>query len=148
MRCVSVVAHATILHRHRNLKTPERIAGILQALKDGAPHYLACESNGVSREAWVQWRREDYELAEQANQARLGNLREQVHVIHKAGQRGDWKASQVLLKAAPETKDYFAEEQKQTAIQFVLNITRGPVAQTGVTLEQQPHSITIEDNAA
>lgn len=115
--------------RNAMLRSPERIAGILQALSDGSPHYLAAESNGVSRETWNQWRKEDYELARQADEARLGNLRSQVHVLHKAGQRGDWKASQALLKAAPETKDYFAEDTKPTAIQFVLNITRSELAQ-------------------
>ena len=134
--------------RNLSLRSPERIAGILQALKDGSPHYLAAEANGVPRGTWDGWRRADVELARAADEARLGNLREQVQVIHKAGQRGDWKASQVLLKAAPETKDYFAEDTKPTAIQFVLNITRGEIAQTGVTLEQQAIHISNESDAA
>lgn len=118
--------------RNLSLRSPERIAAILEALNNGSPHYLACESNGVPRGTWDQWRRDDVELALAAEQARMGNLREQVQVIHKAGQRGDWKASQVLLKAAPETKDYFAEDTKPTAIQFVLNIIREP---TGTIIE-------------
>lgn len=109
---------------------PETIAAILEALSTGAPHYLAAESAGVSRETWEQWRKQDSELNRLAQQARIGNLTAQVQVLHKAGQRGDWKASQALLKAAPETKDYFAEDTKPTAIQFVLNIVRGDIAQT------------------
>lgn len=113
-------------------RSPERVAAILQGLHDGAPHFLAAEAAGVPRETWARWRKDDPALALQAEQARISNLVSQVQVIHKAGQRGDWKASHVLLKAAPETKDYFAEDTKPTAIQFVLNIIREP---TGTIIE-------------
>lgn len=112
--------------RNLDKRSPERIAAILEAISNGSPMYLAAESQGISRDSWSRWCKEDYDLAQQAQAARIGNLAAQVEVIHKAGKRGDWKASHVLLKAAPETKDYFAEDTKPTAIQFVLNIIREP----------------------
>ena len=114
--------------RNLDKRSPERIAAILETISQGSPAYLAAESNGIDRGTWSRWCKEDYALAEQAQSARLSNLAMQVNVIHKAGQRGDWKASHTLLKAAPETKDYFAEDQKPPAIQFVLNITRDNIA--------------------
>lgn len=113
-------------------RTPEIIAAVLEDISQGVPEYLAATSQGLGERTLARWKADDEALAYQIKCARAKHLGSRVAVLTKAGDRGDWKAAQVQLKAAPETKDYFAEDTKPTAIQFVLNIIREP---TGTIIE-------------
>lgn len=85
-------------------RTPENQATILDELTKGVPLSLVAGVIGLGYDAFNDWRKADPVFDRLVYQARQMHLANQYGNIAKASDRGDWKAAQAMLQAAPETK--------------------------------------------
>lgn len=89
-------------------RSPENMAKILEMVNQGASPNLAIQACGCSEGLMTKWRTEDPSFAELIRVARGMFLSGQQVNIAKSGHRGDWKASQAILQASPETRKEWA----------------------------------------
>jgi len=88
----------------RGNRTPEILAQILERISLGSPLYIAAGAAGITDELFREWRKSDQSVARLVGEARQDFISRQYGNIAKASDRGDWKAAQAMLQAAPETR--------------------------------------------
>lgn len=134
------VARSTDIGSDTNRRvTPEKLAGILQAVAAGAPEGLAAQAAGFRPATLSEWKADDPSLANAIATARSQRALKRIDNIEKAGDRGDWKASAYGLERDPLTREAFAQHGMGGGITIVLNIPRddGP-APKGITIDAEP----------
>ncbi len=85
-------------------RSPEIMANILKLVSEGASPNLAVQACGLSESHVTKWKQQDESFKELLRIARGVFLTGQQRNIAKASKRGDWKAAQAMLQAAPETR--------------------------------------------
>lgn len=107
----------------RGNRTPETQAAILWSLEQGMSMAQASEANGIKYEMFNAWRKSDEvfdRLVWQARHQLLGGMQTE---IVKSARRGDWKAAESVLKASPETrKDWSNNNAGAGGINVTINI--------------------------
>lgn len=119
----------TTAERHMattGIRSAENAAAILDKLSRGVPFSIAPGAIGISYETFLKWRKDDPTFDRLVWQARQDHLSNQYGNIAKASDRGDWKAAQAMLQAAPETrKDWSANNAGAGGITVNIAIRAG-----------------------
>lgn len=106
------------------LRSEEALKKFLSIYALSGSVYMACKASGASQKTVERWRKEDPKLDDEMEIARAAKLAE---YIRKIADSKDWKAALKLLQIAPETKEQFADRQKDESPKIVLNIVRDKV---------------------
>ena len=101
-------------------RSPENLSQIINVYALTGNKTLASGAAGISRETLRNWCLEDHELLAQMSYQRKMFLAGQFEKISKAK---DWKAAKEILARSPETRDEWAEKQKESPT-IILNIQR------------------------
>ena len=123
---LAVAEQTNIIDEPRVGATPEKLAGILEALSAGGTQEIACRANGISPDTFRRWCERDKALAHAVDAAKSQRALKRIGNIEKAGDRGDWKASAYLLERDEQTKGSFGGHTGSGGITIVLNIPREP----------------------
>lgn len=104
----------------------QRHGAVLAALADGATLTLAATIAGVNATTLANWRSADARFAAQCDEASAGFARRHLSHISKAGDRGDYKASQWLVSRHRLTREDYGDQQARGSggLTIVLNIPR------------------------
>lgn len=103
-------------------RSPENAASILYAISQGMPQGIAAGSVGIAPETLRDWKKADPTFDRLVWQARQEHLGRQYGNIAKASDRGDWKAAQAILQAAPETKKDWSTGSSSGGVQVNISI--------------------------
>ena len=105
-------------------RTPETVNAILGFIGSGAPLDVAANAAGITPQTLYRWQTECPEFRGLVRTARANK---QVEWVEKLDQAKDWKAQLKLLQVSPETKEHFADRQKNEGPTIILNIHRDEV---------------------
>lgn len=86
-------------------RTPENAAEILGRVEMTGDQKLAARTVGIHPDTLRRWRESDENFAAQLDAATAAFLEGQYCNVVRAGERGDWKASERLLSVNPMTKE-------------------------------------------
>jgi hypothetical protein len=87
----------------RTVKTPNRRAAILKALRSGRGYATSAEAVGITRETLRQWRHEDPAFAAECEHALDRAIEIMEHAVYQRGLQGDTLAAFGWLRAhAPQ----------------------------------------------
>ena len=105
-------------------RTPETVNAILGFIGSGAPLDVAANAAGITPQTLYRWQTECPEFQGLVRTARANK---QVEWVEKLDKAKDWKAQLKLLQVSPETKEHFADRQKDEGPTIILNIHRDEV---------------------
>ena len=105
-------------------RTPDTVHAILGFIGSGDPLDVAANAAGITPQTLYRWQTECPEFQGLVRTARANK---QVEWVEKLDQAKDWKAQLKLLQVSPETKEHFADRQKNEGPTIILNIHRDAV---------------------
>ncbi|MDJ0512800.1 MAG: hypothetical protein QNJ62_05085 [Methyloceanibacter sp.] len=115
--------------------TEARLLRLLSAYKAGAGHTVAAAFAGIGLNTSKAWREASPTLARVIDEIDASRATESIQAIHKAQQRGDWKAAERLLETNRLTKeDGWSQVKQQGGSSFVVHISI-PRDSEAVTIE-------------
>jgi len=120
---LSLVQTGSKLPRKRS---PEAVNAVLGFIDQGATEEMAARAAGIHPKTLYNWKLECPEFAAMIAVARARKQVEWVNNIDRAGKK-DWKASDRLLQADPDTREIFGRQVKQEGPKIILNIHRDEV---------------------
>ncbi|RJO72841.1 MAG: hypothetical protein C4523_02400 [Myxococcales bacterium] len=125
------------------LRTPENISIILEQCKLGASERVIAAKIGMSLGGYQAWVESDAELRTQIEDAQADFACRHLDSVSKAGYRGDWKASEAILKRHKLTREDWSDGQGKVAAQLAVQINIGRASP-----DEQPQVIEISGKTA
>ncbi len=122
-------------------RSEETLTQFLSVLALSGDKKLACAAVGITEQTVANWCNEDPQLLVEMKTARAHKL---AGHIAKIAESKDWKAHLKLLQVAPETRDQYADRQKQDGPTIVLNIHRDEVVIESGAPDKSPDNATFE----
>lgn len=107
----------------RDAYSPESAATILENIKQGATFKLAAAAIGIHADTLTDWRKASPNFWRAIEKAQATFALRHVGNIAKAGDKGDWRASDRLLQSHPMTKEDFQDKQSG-GVSITFNINR------------------------
>ena len=102
-------------------RTPENAAEILAHVQLTGDEKLAARAVGIHPDTLKNWKDSDPDFSAQVSKAQAMFCGERVQEIRKAGERGDWKASDRLLAVNPLTKEDYGQQGQSGGTGITLN---------------------------